>query len=412
MTIRATDITPLPIPAQGAPTDITSSPGPFVVVHSLTTVAGVCLNRDMSDVPKTLWYGGTERIRVSSQSLVRAARQYMRTDGSQHTPHAMSTWSLPSMVARHLETDHGVDPADASPAAALIAAATGLIVDPAAPGRTKAAAYVPEDSAQRLGRILISHWDELSEARDLVEEQIAEALQPAGQGTSARKTPARPISAAGLPSGMVTDAQAALEPGTVEEIAVFGRMLAGLPRGKVISAAHVAHALGVDPLHLITDDFTGGDDYQDGGVFANTGILGSQYLVSGTFYRQAALDRRQLRQTLARSGKPEDEVEALAQSAERRWTRAIVHSLPSAKRSRTGSPPRPTLAVIATTDEALTASPAFEDVIHEQPAGPHAAARLANHLFSLGLRGGTALWQSPAGAAPPDLPGVLALKEY
>ncbi|MCX5103626.1 type I-E CRISPR-associated protein Cas7/Cse4/CasC [Streptomyces sp. NBC_00439] len=412
MTLHATDLAARPAGAEGQITDVTRSPGPFVVVHSLTTVAGVNLNRDMNDLPKTLWHGGIERMRVSAQSLVRAARAYMRTDGSHDRISALSTKSLPHAVAQHLEAKHNVDPADAGPAAALIVAATGLGVSPADPGRTKVMAYVSEDSAQQLSRIVISHWDELAVQRERVEDLIAEALQPAERGTSSRRKPSATIPAAGLPESVATAAQAVLEPGTVEEIALFGRMLAGIPGGRVVSAAHVAHGFGIEPLHLITDEFTAGDDYQDGGVFAGAGMLGRQYLVSGTFYRQAALDRHQLRTTLALSGRTQDEVEALAQSAERRWTRAIVRSLPSGKRSRTGSPPRPTLAVVTTTDEALTASPAFEDAIREQPAGPHAATRLATYLHELGLRGGTALWHSPTGDAPPGLPDVLTVKGY
>ncbi|MFJ2135969.1 type I-E CRISPR-associated protein Cas7/Cse4/CasC [Streptomyces sp. NPDC087845] len=414
MTTHATDLTARPVPAEGQVTDITSSPGPFVVVHSLTTLVGVSLNRDMNDLPKTLRYGGIERMRVSSQSLVRAAREYLRTDGSHDRSDAVSTRSLPHAVARHLETEYDVDLADAMPAAALIVAATGLTISPADPGRTKVMTYVPADSAQQLSRLVMSHWNELADPRERMDEIIADALttETAGRGApSGRKTQA--VSPAmDLSEPLVTAAQAALEPGTVEEIALFGRMLAGLPRSRVFSAAHVAHGFSVDPLHRITDEFTAGDDYQDGGVFADTGMLGRQYLVSGTLYRQASLDRRQLRLNLAFSGKTDDEVEALAQSAERRWTRAIVRSLPSAKRSRTGSPPRPTLAVIAASDEALTAGPAFEDAITSQPAGTHAAARLAAYLHHLDLRGGTALWQSPTGDTPPGLPGVLTVKGY
>ncbi|MFJ5726393.1 type I-E CRISPR-associated protein Cas7/Cse4/CasC [Streptomyces sp. NPDC093149] len=413
MTTHTTDLTPRPIPAEGQVTDITNHPGPFVVVHSLTTVVGVSLNQDMNDLPKTLRYGDVERMRVSSQSLVRATREYLRTDGSHDRTSAVSTRSLPHAVAQHLETEYDIDLADAIPAAALIVAAVGLNVSPANPGRTKVMTYVPADSAQQLSRLVMSHWDELARQRERMDEIIADALTAeAGRGASSGRKTQTVSPATEVPEPLVTAAQAALEPGTVEEIALFGRMLAGLPRSRVFSAAHVAHGFSVDPLNRVTDEFTAGDDYQDGGVFANTGILGRQYLVSGTLYRQAALDRRQLRLNLALSGKTDDEVEALAQSAERRWTRAIIRSLPSGKRSRTGSPPRPTLAVIATSDEALTAGPAFEDAITSQPAGTHAAARLAAYLHHLDLRGGTALWQSPAGDSPPDLPDVLNVKGY
>ncbi|MFI1226204.1 MULTISPECIES: type I-E CRISPR-associated protein Cas7/Cse4/CasC [unclassified Streptomyces] len=417
MTTRATDLTPRPLPDRGQPTDVTDSPGPFVVVHSLTSLVGMNLNMDMDHLPKTLHYGGAERIRVSSQSLARAAREYLRTDGTQQHAgaHALSTRSLPTAVTQQLEAEHGVDAADAHPLAALVVAATGLSINPSRPGQTKVMAYVPADAPARLARIVMTHLDDLDGPREAMEDTIAEwvaASQGSGTSPAGDGDPGTPLS--GLPGELVTAAQDVLAPGTVEEIALFGRMLTELPspERRIFSAAHIAHGFGADPLNRLTDEFTAHDDYQEGGVFSGSGMLGRQYLVSGTLYRQAALDRHQLRQTLALSGRSEADVEALAQSAERRWTRAIVRSLPKARRSRHGSAPRPALAVVATCDEALTAGPAFEEPVTSQPAGPHAAARLAAYLHHLGLRQGTALWQPPAGEAPPELPDVLTLKGY
>lgn len=416
MTTHATDLSPRPLPDRRAPTDVTTSPGPFVVVHSLTSVVGMNLNMDMDHLPKTLRYGGTERMRVSSQSLARAAREYMRTDRTQQHAgaHALSTRSLPAAVAQQLETAHDVDPADAHPLAALVVAASGLSINPSRPGQTKVMAYVPANAPAQLAHIVMTHLGDLDGPREAMEDTIAHWVS-ASQGTVTSPAGNDPVSPlGGLPKSLVTAAQDVLEPGTVEEIAVFGRLLTELPGpfGRIFSASHIAHGFGADPLNRLTDEFTAHDDYQEGGVFSRSGMLGRQYLVSGTLYRQASLDRHQLRHTLALSGRNEAEVEALAQSAERRWTQAIVRSLPKARRSRHGSPPRPTLAVIATSDEALTAGPAFEEPITSQPAGPHAAARLAAYLHHLDLRQGTALWLAPTGETPPALPDVLTVEGF
>ncbi|MFJ6437796.1 type I-E CRISPR-associated protein Cas7/Cse4/CasC [Streptomyces sp. NPDC091416] len=416
MTTHATDLSPRPLPGRAAPTDVTDSPGPFVVVHSLTSLVGMNLNMDMNHLPKTLRYGGTERIRVSSQSLARAAREYMRTDRTQQHPgtHALSTRSLPTAVAQQLETAHDVDTADAHPLAALVVAACGLSINPSRPGQTKVMTYVPANAPAQLARIVMTHLGDLDGPREAMEDTIAHWVA-ASQTTATSPADGDPVSPLeGLPKSLITAAKEALAPGTVEEIALFGRFLAELPSpgGRIFSAAHIAHGFGADPLNRLTDEFTAHDDYQEGGVFSGSGMLGLQYLVSGTLYRQASLDRRQLRHTLALSGRSEAEVEARAQSAERRWTQAIVRSLPTARRSRHGSPPRPTLAVIATSDEALTAGPAFEEPITSQPAGPHAAARLAAYLHHLDLRQGAALWMSPTGQAPPTFPDVLTVKGF
>src|SRR5258708_35759054 len=46
----------------------------FVQLHLLTSYPAANLNRDDTGRPKTLFYGGAERIRISSQSLKRAIR--------------------------------------------------------------------------------------------------------------------------------------------------------------------------------------------------------------------------------------------------------------------------------------------------------------------------------------------------
>ena len=64
--MTATDLAPA---TRGYPLlDTTAHPGPHLVVHTLTTLTGVCLNRDMAGLPKSLNLGGAERMRVSPQA--------------------------------------------------------------------------------------------------------------------------------------------------------------------------------------------------------------------------------------------------------------------------------------------------------------------------------------------------------
>ena len=46
----------------------------FLQLHALTTFPAANLNRDETGRPKTLQFGGTQRLRISSQSLKRAWR--------------------------------------------------------------------------------------------------------------------------------------------------------------------------------------------------------------------------------------------------------------------------------------------------------------------------------------------------
>ncbi|WP_197371580.1 type I-E CRISPR-associated protein Cas7/Cse4/CasC, partial [Streptomyces clavuligerus] len=136
-----TDLTPAVRPTDLTPAgpghrvlDLTALPGPFAVVHSLTTLIGVCPNRDRDQQPKTLVLGGAERMRISSQALIRAARTHLRT----HTLHsAVHTRLLPAQTARRLQ-DKGIDTADAIPAAYAVVHGAGITMTPDDPTRTRA----------------------------------------------------------------------------------------------------------------------------------------------------------------------------------------------------------------------------------------------------------------------------------
>ncbi|MFD6329277.1 type I-E CRISPR-associated protein Cas7/Cse4/CasC [Streptomyces niveus] len=402
--MTATDLAPDPDAARARVIDTTGAPGPFVAVHSLTTLHAVNLNQDMAHMPKQGVWGGVDRIRVSSQALARAARTWVVEHAEKGRPSAARSRLLPQQTARRLE-ERGVDAADALPAAALIVAAAGLALSPTHPDQTRTAALVPDDTPHRLATLVLDHWDELAEQRHTMEETIALALANKVPPKAKGKDVVNP--AASVPWTVIAAARRAFDPSLTDSIALFGRMLTELPDGNVPSSVQIAHALGVDPMNLLVDDFTTHDDWQDHGVFGAAHI-GQQFLVSGTLYRYAALDRRELRRNLARSGTTADTVEQAAQEAERMFVTAIAYSLPHARRSRTGSAVRPLLIAAASCDEPLTADSAFEVPV-PAPVGPNSAVRLARFLHTAGVRGGVARWHSPTGEEHPDLPAALTL---
>jgi CRISPR system Cascade subunit CasC len=85
----------------------------FVQLHLLTSYAAANLNRDDTGRPKTLTFGGVERLRVSSQSLKRAFRTSDIFVAG--LPDAVGTRSIDFMqrlvaalVARGLDTETAV----------------------------------------------------------------------------------------------------------------------------------------------------------------------------------------------------------------------------------------------------------------------------------------------------------------
>jgi CRISPR system Cascade subunit CasC len=415
----ATDLSPA---ADHLEIDTTDSPGPFVVIHTLTTVTGVNLNSDENGVPKTVMYGGAERLRVSAQALARAMRTQIR-EKTTLDEQAVSTRLLPQQTARLLE-ERGIDPADAVTAAALIVAAAGVAVNLERPEQTKSVLTVSPSAPGVLAELALAHFDDLADARQAMEKAITGALTTKTaprRGKTARakdgeeqaadetKTAKPPAPAKLVPYAIATQAQHALAPGTGLEIALFGRMIAELPRGKQPSTVQVAHACSVDPVEMLADDFTATDDWQDLDVFGSA-MKGTHYLASATLYRFAVLDRGALRRRLLSTGTPPEAVEDRARQAERLFTTAAVYAVPSGRSSRTGSAVLPTWAIAASCDTPASAMPAFEEAL-QPPAGLPAAAVLGDYLTRLPaaarLRGGTARWLA-AGPAP-DLPATLTV---
>lgn len=404
--ISATD---LDLTDHGFTIDLSEIPGPFVTVHSLTTLSGVSLNRDQLGRPKSIAIGGVERMRVSAQAQVRTIRDAMRAATLPGEIPAANSRYLPREISRRLQ-DTGVDPAEADPAAALIVAAAGMSIDPAEPHRTRAAAVLPDSAPDVLADLVAANWPLLQAARDTAEHIIASVVAPA-PGSKRPPNPGNPLNAAAVlvPPEIAARAREAFGPGR-SDVCLFGRMLAELPppNGHMRSAVTVAHAFSVDAMAIFADDFATRDDWNDAGIFASS-MLGQHLLASGTLYRWAALDRRLLRANLAAHDPDQASVEATAQNMERRFVTAATYTLPAAGKTRTGAAAWPTLTVAATCPLPLTAAAAFEEPV-PAPAGVEASTRLARYLRRARLIGGVAQWLPPNGEAAPPLPEQLTLK--
>ncbi|MCA1222558.1 type I-E CRISPR-associated protein Cas7/Cse4/CasC [Streptomyces sp. 8L] len=402
--MTATVLTPDARTARERIVDTSGAPGPFVVVHTLTTLVAVNINQDADGLPKRCVVGDVERMRVSSQALARAARIWAVDHYNHQRPASGRSRLLPQETARRLQ-HAGIDSADATAGAALIVAAAGLSISPTDPGRTRTVSLMPQDAPDRLADVALAHWVELAPQRADMDKAIAAALTKVARKSKGEVAldPARDV-----PEDIVAAARRALDPALTNSIAIFGRMVTELPDGTMTSSVQIAHGFSVDPFDLLVDDFTVRDDWQDLGVFG-AALIGRSYLTSGTLYRYAALDRQALRANLARAGATAFEVEDAAQHAEKAFVTGIAYALPTARRSRTGSAVRPLLVVAGSCDEPLTAAAAFETPV-DPPAGPNAADLLARHLSWAGLRGGTARWHSPTGAPAPDLPGCLTVE--
>ncbi len=227
----------------------------FFQLHLLTAYGPSNLNRDDTGRPKSVVFGGTPRLRVSSQSLKRAWREsrvfHDRLDG--HL--ANRTQRLGREIFDHLR-EHEMDEAKALETARKIARVFGKVRKDkdAQPTFIEQLAFVSSE--------------ERDEALALAEKALnGESIEPKADNVLRQ-----------------TD-QAA-------DIAMFGRMLAETPKYNREAAVQVAHAITTHRAVAEDDYYTAVDDLKSRDEEdAGAGFVGIQEFGAGLFYLYICVDR-------------------------------------------------------------------------------------------------------------------------
>lgn len=234
----------------------------FLQLHLLTAYPAANLNRDDTGRPKTLTFGGAERLRVSSQSLKRAFR----------TSEVFADKLPDALGKRSQEFARGlVD--------ALVA--RGMAPDAAV---ARAGEAVVND---RLGK-LKSGRAETEQLVHLGPEELA-ALKALADRL------AEPGELDGKTILTLTHKPRAAD------IAMFGRMLADNPSYNVEAAVQVAHAFTTHRVAVEDDYYTAVDDLKAERAEADkgAGFIGVQEFGSGLFYLYICIDTGLLVDNLA-----------------------------------------------------------------------------------------------------------------
>lgn len=235
----------------------------FLQLHVLTTYAAANLNRDDTGRPKTLSFGGVDRLRVSSQSLKRAFRTSdvfaEATAGAHGTRSNTFTDSLvKSLRARGLADED-------------IVKRVSAVIEKDKLGKPKKDKLTETEQLVHLGP------EELARLNALADRLVA------GDELADKETLV-----------LVQKPRAA-------DIALFGRMLADNPLYNVEAAAQVAHAFTTHKVSVEDDFYTAVDDLKAANREADrgAGFIGVQEYGAGVFYLYVCLDADQLVRNLA-----------------------------------------------------------------------------------------------------------------
>lgn len=235
----------------------------FLQLHLLTTYPAANLNRDDTGRPKTMIFGGTERLRQSSQSLKRAYRTSdvfaSSLNGAVGTrSNGFTAPLVKALKARGMPDDE-------------IVKRVGDVIDKDRLGKKKGDKPTDTEQLVHLGQ------DEIARLEGLADRLIA------GDALSEK------------------EAVVLTQKPRAADIALFGRMLADNPAYNVEAAAQVAHAFTThrvsveDDFYTAVDDLKSADREQDRGA----GFIGVQEYGAGIFYLYICLNATLLKSNLA-----------------------------------------------------------------------------------------------------------------
>jgi CRISPR system Cascade subunit CasC len=257
-------------------------------IHVLQSFPPANLNRDENGMPKSTVFGGYPRARISSQCQKRAVRLfYQEHSGLDPSLFAKRSKEWIAQISEGLE-QQGVSKTHADLAAAC--AITVFTEKKEAKGKKKESKKkndeTNEESNDKVDTMLFLGNSELNAILSFIQANWAQVESDiTGKESALSKH---------LIDGIKATVETKAKPG---DIALFGRMMANLPTGKVDAAVQMAHAISVNKLQQEFDFFTAVEELAKPDALGS-GHMGETGYNSSTYYRFTTLDTVQLQKNL------------------------------------------------------------------------------------------------------------------
>jgi CRISPR system Cascade subunit CasC len=246
----------------------------YLELHILQSFSATNLNRDDLNNPKETWFGGVRRARISSQALKRAVRTdpiFAETIKQRYSPR---TQYLAQKIGEVLKDRHPEDE---------INEITQFFVGKFTPGESgetsKVLVFIGWEEINRIAEKLHEKWAEL----------LAEARQPKAKKKDNEKEAKTPI-VDGIKKQILKEIE---NSPVAPDIALFGRMLAGVSEFQREAACQVGHAISTHGVKVEMDFYTAMDDEKPDEK-PGASMMGYIGYNSATYYRYALLDWKHL----------------------------------------------------------------------------------------------------------------------
>lgn len=271
----------------------------LIEVHMLKNYPPVNLNRDDSGAPKSCFFGGVQRGRISSQCLKRSWRtsDVFKQVGS----YGIRTRKLPELVAEKLiEMGIGADYAEcAREKLTGIANKEGTTTKD---GMTAQIVFYAEEEIER------------------VAQRVKEAIESDGDLKTFSKRKIKDFDA------MKDDAK--ISPISAD-IALFGRMVTSDYFMNVDASMQVAHAISTHAVNRESDYYTAMDDLLKAGEETGAAMIGDTDYNSCCYYEYASIDTDILEENLKNAQGKEELIRKLIPAL----LQAMAFSNPSGKQN-------------------------------------------------------------------------------
>lgn len=300
----------------------------FVDIHVIETLPPSCVNRDDLGSPKTAFYGGVTRARVSSQTWKRAIRmefEAMQEEIGQRTKH-LSRLLTEQILKLAPETENAQKLAEKLPEEVKIKVGndhtlSALFFISPAQLRALAQVAVGYGAAMKPKKIAIDATD--AEKAAYKEEKAAYKVYQEKRDSAIREKPSL-------------------------DVALFSRMLAENKELNCDACAQVAHAISTHEVHNEFDYFTAVDDAE---TDSGAGHLGTLEFNSSTMYRYATVNAMELQKHLGDQ----------TAHAVRTFMEAFIRSMPTGKQNSYANRVRPdAIYVTVRKDQPVNMAGAFE----------------------------------------------------
>lgn len=327
----------------------------LIEIHMLKNYPPVNLNRDDSGAPKSCYFGGVQRGRISSQCLKRSWRtsDIFKRVGS----YGIRTRKLPELVAERL-LEMGVAPEFVDVAKEKMTGIANKEGNTTKDGMTTQVVFYSKEEIERVAL------------------RVKEAIDKDGDLKTFSKRKPKEFDA------MRADAK--ISPISAD-IALFGRMVTSDYFMNVDAAMQVAHAISTHAVNRESDYYTAMDDLLKAGEETGAAMIGDTDYNSCCYYEYATIDTDALAANLSNSPDREAIMERLIPAL----LQAMAFTNPSGKQNTFAGQIMPDLVMIECKEDKIPLSyvNAFEVPVPVWGSNPRvvetSVRRLSEHVDTM-----------------------------